>query len=319
MHDGSVSLRPAHYNTRYKFDLSPRQREVLDLIARGQTNAEIADSLGVSLDGAKYHVREILAKLDVESREEAASYWHAYNRPTAKLARALSGVFGLGTLKVVAGSAALVAAGGAVAAIVVGINAARESGSGGDAVATLPADDTPPATATADATATAPAAETPEQFARRIAGLVRAGQVDDLLALSEPVSFTCPGPTPQGAGGPFPLCNGATAGEERQGYVVAPDLSEVSTIAADAFAAEADAALTGDLELASIGTPGTGDSIVIGFAASNGGAVYLAFDAAPGETPQLRGLGTTQSQAAPIRNGGQAIIFTGPTTFQPLN
>ena len=87
--------RPAHYNTRYKFDLSPRQREVLDLIARGRTNPEIADTLGVSLDGAKYHVREILAKLDVESREEAAMFWRSYNRPMARLERALSGVFGL--------------------------------------------------------------------------------------------------------------------------------------------------------------------------------------------------------------------------------
>jgi DNA-binding CsgD family transcriptional regulator len=85
--------RPAHYNTRYKFDLSPRQREVLDLIARGRTNPEIADALGVSLDGAKYHVREILAKLDVESREEAVMFWRS-QPPDGKAGARLSGSSG---------------------------------------------------------------------------------------------------------------------------------------------------------------------------------------------------------------------------------
>ncbi len=318
MHDAIVTARPAHYNTRYKFDLSPRQREVLDLIARGQTNAEIAGSLGVSLDGAKYHVREILAKLDVDSREEAASYWHAYNRPTAKLGRALSGFFGLGALKAVAGGAAIIAAGGAVAAIVVGINAARDNGSGGEPAATFPADDTPAVTTTPDATTT-PAAETPEQFAQRIAALVAAGQLDELLARSEPVTFTCPGPTPQGAGGPFPLCTGAAPGDERQGYITARDASEAETITPDAFRSRAAETLTVGLSLASIGAPASGEALVLGFATGTGDAVYLTFDAPAGAPPQLRGLGATTAQATPILEGGQATILTGPTTFAPID
>ncbi len=54
---------------------SPRQKEVLDLLAKGRTNREIAEELGVSLDGAKWHVSEVITKLDVDTREEAAEWW----------------------------------------------------------------------------------------------------------------------------------------------------------------------------------------------------------------------------------------------------
>jgi DNA-binding CsgD family transcriptional regulator len=53
--------------------LTAREREVLDLIRRGLTNEEIAQRLGISLDGAKYHVSQILSKLGVATREEAAA------------------------------------------------------------------------------------------------------------------------------------------------------------------------------------------------------------------------------------------------------
>jgi DNA-binding CsgD family transcriptional regulator/heat shock protein HslJ len=66
---------------------TPRQRQVLDLITRGRSNQEIADELGVSLDGAKWHMREILSKLGVATREEAAEYWRRYNGWPARLRR----------------------------------------------------------------------------------------------------------------------------------------------------------------------------------------------------------------------------------------
>jgi DNA-binding CsgD family transcriptional regulator len=53
--------------------LTPREREVLDLVRLGLTNEEIAERLGITLDGAKYHVSQILSKLGVETREEAAA------------------------------------------------------------------------------------------------------------------------------------------------------------------------------------------------------------------------------------------------------
>jgi len=58
---------------RRHFDtLTDREREVLGLVRLGLTNEEIAQRLGITLDGAKYHVSQILSKLGVDSREEAA-------------------------------------------------------------------------------------------------------------------------------------------------------------------------------------------------------------------------------------------------------
>ncbi len=54
--------------------LTDREREVLDLLRLGLTNAQIAQRLDISLDGAKYHVAEISGKLGVRNRREAA-YW----------------------------------------------------------------------------------------------------------------------------------------------------------------------------------------------------------------------------------------------------
>ena len=64
-----------------RVELTERQKEVLRLIVRGRTNGQIAEELGLSLDGVKWHVREILGRLGVESREEAAEWWRR-NRGT---------------------------------------------------------------------------------------------------------------------------------------------------------------------------------------------------------------------------------------------
>jgi NarL family two-component system response regulator LiaR len=54
--------------------LSDRELEVLRLIAQGQENAEIAQTLGISPLTAKNHVSNILAKLGVPGRVQAAIY-----------------------------------------------------------------------------------------------------------------------------------------------------------------------------------------------------------------------------------------------------
>ena len=55
-------------------DLSPREREVLALIADGATNKEIAAKLVVSENTARNHVSHILGKLGFSRRSEAAAY-----------------------------------------------------------------------------------------------------------------------------------------------------------------------------------------------------------------------------------------------------
>ena len=54
-------------------ELTAREREVLDLLATGATNRQIADALFISTKTASVHVSRILTKLGVASRSEAAS------------------------------------------------------------------------------------------------------------------------------------------------------------------------------------------------------------------------------------------------------
>ena len=56
--------------------LTPREREVVRRVAAGWSNARIADDLGISVSTASVHVSNILAKLGVENRVEAAALAH---------------------------------------------------------------------------------------------------------------------------------------------------------------------------------------------------------------------------------------------------
>jgi NarL family two-component system response regulator LiaR len=56
---------------RSDYGLTKREQQVLDLLAEGLSNAEIADRLVISLSTAKFHVHSILTKLEVSSRAEA--------------------------------------------------------------------------------------------------------------------------------------------------------------------------------------------------------------------------------------------------------
>lgn len=54
--------------------LTDRERQILDHVARGESNKTIARALGISHDTVKLHVRHILTKLNLTSRVEAAVF-----------------------------------------------------------------------------------------------------------------------------------------------------------------------------------------------------------------------------------------------------
>jgi two-component system, NarL family, response regulator LiaR len=57
-------------------ELTPRELEILGLIAQGRTNQEISDQLFITVKTVKTHITQILSKLGVEDRTQAAVYAH---------------------------------------------------------------------------------------------------------------------------------------------------------------------------------------------------------------------------------------------------
>jgi DNA-binding NarL/FixJ family response regulator len=55
-------------------DLTPREREILQLVGQGLSNQAIADQLVIEVGTVKNHVHKILHKLNVADRQAAASY-----------------------------------------------------------------------------------------------------------------------------------------------------------------------------------------------------------------------------------------------------
>ncbi len=61
--------------------LTEREREVLDHVARGESNKAIAKALDISHNTVKLHVRHIMDKLNLRSRVEAAVFAFEHRRP----------------------------------------------------------------------------------------------------------------------------------------------------------------------------------------------------------------------------------------------
>ena len=64
-------FKPANYIS----DLTPRERQVAELIARGYTNPQIAAALTITRETTKTHVSNILSKLGVNSRIDVRQIW----------------------------------------------------------------------------------------------------------------------------------------------------------------------------------------------------------------------------------------------------
>jgi DNA-binding CsgD family transcriptional regulator len=74
--EASARVQSAHSDVD---SLSPRQHEVLLLIAAGKTNLEIADELSCSLNTVKRHVTAVLQKLRLPNRTRAAALANELN------------------------------------------------------------------------------------------------------------------------------------------------------------------------------------------------------------------------------------------------
>ncbi len=117
--------------------LTPREQEVQALLREGLTNEQIASRLNISANAAKYHVSEILSKLGVSSRYEAAT-WQPGQRPWWLSALAVVGwplarlkamTLPAGLKTALAGATTVVVVGGLTAGIVL---AARYAASQAD-------------------------------------------------------------------------------------------------------------------------------------------------------------------------------------------
>lgn len=68
-----ASFQMAPANSKQHPQLSPREEEVLNLLAKGLTYKQIADELQISLDTVRTYLRRVYEKLHVQSRTEAVA------------------------------------------------------------------------------------------------------------------------------------------------------------------------------------------------------------------------------------------------------
>src|SRR5512136_1118474 len=69
-----VLVQATRPTTQPAWDLTEREREVLNLVVQGNSNQQIAGALFISLATVKAHISSILAKLQVSSRAEASAF-----------------------------------------------------------------------------------------------------------------------------------------------------------------------------------------------------------------------------------------------------
>ena len=202
---------PSPIETSRVTSWTPRQREVLTLLARGRTNREIAEELGISLDGAKWHVSEIITRLGVQSRDEAAEYWRHENGWRMRITRvagfATSGVFKWAGVTALAAGVAIIAAMAIFALYETGSEGEEHAGGGIESTATVPA----PATASPSVPASVTPAPSP--IIANPTGEVVAGVPVSAMTFGAPGSLPVPLSVIVAKG--CYQCDGPTTGFER--------------------------------------------------------------------------------------------------------
>lgn len=71
--------------------LTTREREVLELLEQGLSNRAIGERLRIKLKTVEYHVRNVLSKLGLQSRAEAAAFAVRHLHPDGSVDDPLEG------------------------------------------------------------------------------------------------------------------------------------------------------------------------------------------------------------------------------------
>jgi DNA-binding CsgD family transcriptional regulator len=76
--------------------MTRREIQVIELVARGMTNGQIGDRIGISVHTVKFHMDRLLAKLNAPNRVCAAVIWSERGPKLAPKEPAPDGVFSVG-------------------------------------------------------------------------------------------------------------------------------------------------------------------------------------------------------------------------------
>ncbi len=84
--DEFARLKGRELQTEVEESLAPREQEVLEHLARGASNREIAELLFISENTVSYHMKNILSKLHPRNRTQVAAWAleHGYSAKPSK-------------------------------------------------------------------------------------------------------------------------------------------------------------------------------------------------------------------------------------------
>lgn len=68
----SFSFNTVASDLMERYELSAREAEILDLVVLQYSNSEIADRTNITRNTVKFHLKNLLTKLEVSTRQEAA-------------------------------------------------------------------------------------------------------------------------------------------------------------------------------------------------------------------------------------------------------